>query len=141
MEAIKLLARLIIRAGARGGIIDQPASDASFMLPIVCAARSAVYWVTGIAGVLTAVAAGRSHAAPQQDGTRTAASTYADVCTFCHDGNVGPDLRGRGLNATYVRFIVRNGLNAMPAFRTAEIDDTELGALADYVSALQPERR
>src|SRR4029079_14710265 len=128
MEAIKLLARLVIRAAARGGIISHSASGVSFTLPIVSASRAAMYWVTGLPGVLTAVAAGRSHAAPQQDGTRTAASTYADVCTFCHDGNVGPDLRGRGLNATYVRFIVRNGLNAMPAFRTAEIDDAELGA-------------
>lgn len=68
---------------------------------------------------------------------RIGAQTYADACTFCHDGNVGPSLRGRGLHPTYVRFIVRNGLNAMPAFRDSEVDDRELQALVDYVAALQ----
>jgi len=64
------------------------------------------------------------------------ATTYANSCIFCHDTNTGPMLRGRQIHPAYVRYIVRNGMAAMPAFRPSEIDDASLAALADYVAKL-----
>jgi mono/diheme cytochrome c family protein len=53
-------------------------------------------------------------------------------------GRLGPDravLAGRtDLVAPYIASIVRNGLNMMPPFRTTEISDAELEALAAYVA-------
>ncbi len=97
-----------------------------------------MYVAIGIAGII-AVAAAPSDAAERQDTARDAARIYSDACVFCHDADVGPVLAGRGLHPSYVRFVVRNGLNAMPAFRTAEINDREIAALADYVAALPPQ--
>lgn len=62
------------------------------------------------------------------------AEVYAKVCAFCHEAKVGPAIRGRGLDPNYIRFIVRHGNRAMPAFRAAEIDDESLAKVAEYVS-------
>ncbi|WP_328805046.1 c-type cytochrome [Parasphingopyxis marina] len=58
---------------------------------------------------------------------------YARVCGYCHGANVGPVLLGRGLPAETIHAIVRNGMNAMPAFRESEITDDELQALAQWI--------
>ena len=44
----------------------------------------------------------------------------------------------RDLSPELVRYVVRNGLNAMPPYRPTEISDAELGQLAAY---LAPPRR
>ena len=62
------------------------------------------------------------------------AEVYAKVCGYCHDAQVGPQIRGRSLPAAYIRTIVRNGHRAMPAFRPSEIDDESLAKLAEYLS-------
>jgi mono/diheme cytochrome c family protein len=62
------------------------------------------------------------------------AEVYSKVCALCHETNVGPVLRGRGLDPLYIRLIVRNGDRAMPAFRASEIDDKSLEQLAEYVA-------
>lgn len=62
------------------------------------------------------------------------AEVYAKVCGYCHDAQVGPQIRGRSLPAAYIRTIVRNGNRAMPAFRSSEIDDESLAKLAEYIS-------
>jgi mono/diheme cytochrome c family protein len=59
---------------------------------------------------------------------------YTKVCALCHDTKVGPVLLGRGIDPLYIKIIVRNGLRAMPAFRSSEIDDESLEKLAEYVS-------
>lgn len=61
------------------------------------------------------------------------AEIYAKVCGYCHDAQVGPQIRGRSLPAAYIRTIVRNGNRAMPAFRSSEIDDESLAKLAEYI--------
>lgn len=62
------------------------------------------------------------------------AEVYAKVCVYCHeDGKVGPRLLGRALPPAYVQMVVRNGNRAMPAFRSAEIDDDSLAKLADFI--------
>ena len=62
------------------------------------------------------------------------AEAYAKVCAFCHEAKVGPTIRGRGLDPTYITFMVRHGNRAMPSFRAAEIDDESLAKVAEYVS-------
>lgn len=62
------------------------------------------------------------------------AEIYAKICAYCHEANVGPQIRNRDLPAVYVRAIVRNGSRAMPAFRSSEIDDESLAKLADFIS-------
>ena len=71
-------------------------------------------------------------------------------CAACHTAGVGTPgtqqlgwTRGKefalleerkDLQADYVRFVVRNGLLEMPPFRPTEIDDVQLGQLADYLA-------
>ncbi|MBB3374014.1 MULTISPECIES: cytochrome c [unclassified Novosphingobium] len=65
---------------------------------------------------------------------RSPEQVYAKVCGYCHGRNVGPIILGRGLPAEAVRYIVRHGQNAMPAFRPTEITPAELDALSQWVS-------
>ncbi|HRO55419.1 MAG TPA: cytochrome c [Nitrosomonas europaea] len=62
------------------------------------------------------------------------AEIYAKICAYCHEANVGPQIRNRELPAIYIRTIVRNGSRAMPAFRSSEIDDESLAKVADFIS-------
>jgi mono/diheme cytochrome c family protein len=62
------------------------------------------------------------------------AEVYAKICALCHETKVGPAIRGRDLDPEYIKYTVRYGSNAMPAFRTAEIDDQFLEKVAEYVS-------
>jgi len=62
------------------------------------------------------------------------AEVYTKICALCHDTSVGPTIRGRSLDPTYIQLIVRHGSRAMPAFRASEIDDQSLEKLAEYVS-------
>ena len=62
------------------------------------------------------------------------AEVYAKVCGYCHEGGkVGPQLLGRSLPPVYIQQVVRNGNRAMPAFRSAEIDDDALAKVADFI--------
>ena len=62
------------------------------------------------------------------------ADVYAKICAYCHDVGVGPAIKGRQLPAEYTRLIVRQGLGAMPAFRSSFLDDKALQALGEYLS-------
>ena len=62
---------------------------------------------------------------------------YTKVCAYCHDISVGPDSVKIKFDKDSVDFrtehiikTVREGLNAMPAFRKTEIDDASLRDLA-----------
>jgi mono/diheme cytochrome c family protein len=68
------------------------------------------------------------------------AEVYSKVCALCHDTNVGPTIRGRGLDPLYISLMVRHGSRAMPAFREAEIDDQALQKLAEYVSKQEADK-
>src|SRR5580693_6034277 len=80
-------------------------------------------------------------------------AVYEKWCAACHDpGIIHPGThalmtkypggnRASGsitawtdLPATYVRFMVRHGMSVMPPFRKTEISDSELAALAAYLS-------
>ncbi len=93
-----------------------------------------------IAAVLSVAPLSRAeepaHHTPPESGFawKDGAEVYAKVCAFCHEAQVGPVIRGRGLDPTYISFMVRHGNRAMPAFRAAEIDDESLAKVAEYVS-------
>lgn len=63
---------------------------------------------------------------------------YEKVCGHCHkpEVGVGPVLAGRELPVEYVRVILRNGFNGMPAFPASFIDDESIAQVAEYVSKL-----
>ena len=87
-----------------------------------------------IAAVSGVVAAEPREASESASGWKDGAEVYAKTCAYCHDQGVAPVIRGRGLPAPLIHVFVRNGLRSMPAFREAEVDDSSLAKLADYVS-------
>lgn len=68
------------------------------------------------------------------------AEIYAKICAYCHEAQVGPQIRNRDLSAAYIRAVVRNGNRAMPAFRPSEIDDESLVKLADFIANKDAQR-
>ena len=68
------------------------------------------------------------------------AEIYAKICAYCHEAQVGPQIRHRDLPAAYIRAVVRNGNRAMPAFRPSEIEDESLVKLADFISNKDSQR-
>lgn len=76
---------------------------------------------------------------------------YERWCSHCHDAGTGPHpgtqmlelsrgedsaeiRKSANLTPEYVQAVVRNGLQMMPAFRTTEISDEEVVAVAGYVT-------
>jgi mono/diheme cytochrome c family protein len=59
---------------------------------------------------------------------------YGEVCAYCHDTGVGPVTKGRHLPPTYIEYVVRHGLLAMPAFSASFIEDKSLQDVARYIS-------
>ena len=76
------------------------------------------------------LAAGGAHA-----GWRDGGEVYDKVCGYCHEANVGPQLKGRALPEEYIRNVVRIGNRAMPAFRPSEVDDATLADVARRISS------
>lgn len=66
---------------------------------------------------------------------RDGAEVYEKVCRYCHEANVGPQLKGRALPVEYIQRVVRMGNRAMPAFRPTEIDDAMLADVARRISS------
>lgn len=61
-------------------------------------------------------------------------------CSQCHPGGtqgVGPSLNDKPLPGWVIRFQVRHGLGAMPAFSATEIPDAELKAVVRYLKWLR----
>lgn len=82
-------------------------------------------------GAVGAMAAAGGVQAAWRDGVEA----YEKVCRYCHEANVGPALKGRGLPVEYVQRVVRMGNRAMPAFRPTEIDDATLADVARRISS------
>lgn len=78
--------------------------------------------------------------AQAQDGSQwgSGKNLYDKVCGHCHapEVGVGTAIGGRGLPEAYVKFIVRNGLNAMPAFPASFVDDESIAQVTEYLSTL-----
>ena len=92
--------------------------------------------------------AGSSHAAEQDQGK----IVFGQWCSACHaagpryPGTFALDTRYGGqmpaaleartdLSPDIVKYFVRNGVQTMPFFRKTEISDSDLDALAAYLSA------
>jgi mono/diheme cytochrome c family protein len=61
-------------------------------------------------------------------------------CSHCHPGGekgFAPALNNKPLPGFLIRFQVRHGLGAMPAFSRQEIGDEELRAVVAYMKALR----
>jgi mono/diheme cytochrome c family protein len=61
-------------------------------------------------------------------------------CSYCHPGGaagLGPSLNNKPAPAFAIRFQIRHGLGAMPAFDSTQISDSQLHAVADYLKALR----
>jgi mono/diheme cytochrome c family protein len=69
---------------------------------------------------------------------QTGKNLYEKVCGHCHkpEVGVGTPIQGRELPPEYVKYIVRNGFNAMPAFPSSYIDDASLELVAKYIGTL-----
>jgi mono/diheme cytochrome c family protein len=64
-------------------------------------------------------------------------------CSQCHPGGeagLGPALNNKPLPQFAVRIQVRNGVGAMPRFRSAEISDEQLRAVTAYMVWLRRQR-
>lgn len=59
---------------------------------------------------------------------------YEKICAKCHEADIGPVLKGKGLSPETVVAFARIGVNAMPAFRVTDIDDATLYDLGVYLS-------
>lgn len=65
---------------------------------------------------------------------------FKKQCDYCHPGGgggLGPPLNNKPAPAFAIRFQVRHGLGAMPAFDSTKISDRDLHAVADYLKALR----
>lgn len=65
---------------------------------------------------------------------------FMEHCNGCHVGGTGalaPAINDKPLPAFLIRFQVRNGLGAMPAFTDEQIDEGELDDLVAYLQALR----
>jgi mono/diheme cytochrome c family protein len=61
-------------------------------------------------------------------------------CSHCHPGGekgLAPALNNKPLPGFLIKFQVRHGLGAMPAFSERQIEDPELDALVKYLKALR----
>ncbi len=71
---------------------------------------------------------------PIRAGDSAGMQVYARTCAYCHDHGVGPAIKGRELDPAAVRFMVRHGAFAMPAFRQTEISEAELDAVGKMLA-------
>ncbi len=66
--------------------------------------------------------------------------TFAANCNQCHPGGssgLGPALNNKPLPAGLIKYQVRHGLGAMPAFSPERLSDENLDALVAYLLKLR----
>lgn len=103
---------------------------------ISTSARTAVVLaVLAAVGVVESIAwAGPHQVSEQGFAWKDGGAVYQKVCALCHETKVGPVILGQNLDSAYIQMVVRQGNEAMPAFRASEIDDQTLQKLAEYVA-------
>ena len=76
-------------------------------------------------------------------GTTTVArgeQVFKKQCDYCHPGGgagLGPALNNKPAPAFAIRFQVRHGLGAMPAFDSTTISEADVRAIGEYLLALR----
>ncbi|HWW63835.1 MAG TPA: cytochrome c [Sphingomonadaceae bacterium] len=110
-------------------------------------AMGAVLLVAG-AGLAIATAG----AAPVKPQPAAGAALFQARCGYCHlaggtgtmmlERRLGKDdallVKRTDLNAAYVKMVVRNGLNSMPALTRVEVPDDQLDRIAAYLASKKP---
>jgi mono/diheme cytochrome c family protein len=79
-------------------------------------------------------------AAPDAPGAARGEQVFMAHCHQCHPGGEGglaPALNDKPLPGFLIKFQVRNGIGAMPAFSESEIPPAELDALIAYLKLLR----
>ncbi len=77
---------------------------------------------------------------PESRPVRTGERVFMRHCHQCHPGGeagVGPALNNKPLPAVAIRWQVRHGFGAMPAFDEEKIPDAALADLIAYLEALR----
>lgn len=102
--------------------------------PVSSAAKRAL--ATGVILPLALLSAAAQ--AQEEPQWRDGQHLYDNVCGHCHapEVNVGPSLGGRSLPEAYIKAIVRNGFNAMPAFPASYVDDESIAKVTEYIAGL-----
>lgn len=65
---------------------------------------------------------------------------YKRHCDYCHPSGasgLGPELNNKPLPGFAMRFQIRHGLGAMPAFPADSISDEDRDAIVEYLKALR----
>jgi mono/diheme cytochrome c family protein len=65
------------------------------------------------------------------------------ACSQCHPGGeagLGPSLNNKPLPGFAVKIQVRNGVGAMPRFRSEDLSDDQLSAITSYMAWLRKQR-
>jgi mono/diheme cytochrome c family protein len=65
---------------------------------------------------------------------------FNQQCDYCHPGGgggLGPPLNNKPAPAFAIRFQIRHGLGAMPAFDSTKIAEKDVRAVAEYLKALR----
>ncbi len=97
-------------------------------------------WISGIGVAVPLILLAAASHAQDQPQWRSGKYLYDNVCGHCHkpEVGVGTVLQGRVLPLEYLKVMVRNGFNAMPAFPDSFVDDASLAELGKYLASLPP---
>lgn len=95
-------------------------------------------WLVSLMLLALPFAAARAQEGESQWGSGK--NLYEKICSKCHapEVGVGTPIAGRNLPEAYIKFIVRNGFNAMPSFPASYIDDASIAQVAEYLATLPP---
>ena len=77
---------------------------------------------------------------PTNDAVWRGHVAFARHCDKCHqggEGGLGPSLNDKQAPGLAIRFQVRHGLGAMPAFSREKLPDDELSDIVCYLKALR----
>jgi mono/diheme cytochrome c family protein len=78
--------------------------------------------------------------APANETIARGEQIFKKQCDYCHPGGgagLGPALNNKPAPGFAIRFQIRHGLGAMPAFDSATISNSDVRAIADYLVALR----
>lgn len=67
-------------------------------------------------------------------------TVFMEYCSPCHprgEAGVGPALNNKPLPGFVIKFQIRHGVGAMPAFSENEIADTDLDMIVAYLKTLR----
>lgn len=92
------------------------------------------FWVFRAIAMMAAITAASTASADSTGKWQNGQEVYDKVCSYCHEANVGPVIRGRNLLPDYIKTVVRHGNRAMPAFRESEINDAMLADVVKLVA-------